>query len=159
MVKSLIYSSDQKFHDRHACKQEYKIIRHEVIGLIIDTAVKFLPNISFLKQSKPSVKVSYISAKTEVIPLPCLPYNENKYQDDVKILAWYQQLLVNIKKEAGADADLKFVIGGDQLTRERLSEAMLLRFGNIDPQDQFSHIGRCVAEFFHLGMNYLEKVI
>ncbi|XP_071127588.1 uncharacterized protein [Mytilus edulis] len=137
-------------------KKEYKMIRHEVIGLIIDTAVKFLPNISFLKESK---SLEYISAKTEVIPLPCLPYNENKYQDDVKILAWYQQLLDTIKKEAGADADLKFVIGGDQLTRERLSEAMLLRFGNIDPQDQFSHIRRCVAECFHLGMNYLEKVV
>ncbi|CAC5407911.1 unnamed protein product [Mytilus coruscus] len=138
-------------------KQEYEIIRHEVIGLIIDTAVKFLPNIAFLKHSKP-LESAYISAKTEVIPLSCLPYNENKYQDDVKILAWYQQLLDTIKKEAGADAELKFVIGGDQLTRERLSEAMLLRFGNIDPQDRFSHIGRCV-EFFHLGMNYLEKVI
>ncbi|CAG2238691.1 unnamed protein product [Mytilus edulis] len=69
--------------------------------------------------------------------------------------------IINIQVITGSNADpnTKFQIGGDQLTRERLTQAMLLRYGNINPNDEFQNVGRCVAEFFHLGMNFLEKVI
>lgn len=82
-----------------------------------------------------------------------------KYQDDVKILEWYQQLFQKIIQDSNSDPKMCFTIGGDQLTRERLSEARLLRLDNLDDQDKFVNIGACVAEFFHLGMNYLEKVV
>ena len=97
--------------------------------------------------------------KTEVIPLPCLPFNEQKYQDDVKILEWYQQLAGKIIRESGIDASTQFQISGDQLTRERFTEALLLRLDNINPRERFANLGQCTAEFFHLGMNYMEKCI
>ena len=50
-------------------------------------------------------------------------------------------------------------IGGDQLTRERFSYGKFLRIGNINPRDRFDHIGPITFEFFHLGMNFMEKVI
>ncbi|VDI30441.1 Hypothetical predicted protein [Mytilus galloprovincialis] len=103
-------------------------------------------------------KISTPCQKTVTVPLPCLPYNEQYLQDDVKILTWYQNLFQQVITGSNADPNTKFQIGGDQLTRERLTQAMLLRYGNINPNDEFKNVGRCVAEFFHLGMNFLEKV-
>ncbi|CAC5407167.1 unnamed protein product [Mytilus coruscus] len=75
----------------------------------------------------------------------------------------YPDLLINAMKEGKyirlVGDNVNFSVGGDQLTRERLTQAMLLRYGNINPNGEFRNIGRCVAEFFHLGMNFLEKVI
>ena len=136
---------------------EYKLIRNDIIDMVVDMVTRYLPQLSFLKVNGLQ-KTTSTCPKTVVIPLPCLPYNEQYLQDDVKILTWYQNLFQKIIAESGADPNLKFQIGGDQLTRERLTEAFLLRYGNINPQDEFGNIGRCVAEFFHLGMNYLEKV-
>ena len=140
---------------------EYLVIKQDVVKLVVDMAVKYLPQLEFFKTAVSSIPKDvddHMSKKTAVIPLPCLPYNEQKYQDDVQILGWYQNLFNSIIEEAEVDKSTKFQIGGDQLTRERLTEALLLRFGNVDPQHRFANVGRCVAEFFHLGMNYLEKV-
>ncbi len=75
------------------------------------------------------------------------------------ILDWYEGLFCQVIQEAVVPDDIKFQIGGDQLTRSRLTEALLLRLGNIDPRQRFAHIGRCTYEFFHLSMNYLERMI
>ena len=53
--------------------------------------------------------------KTQVVPLPVLPYNEQCYQDTVKILDFYEDTIHNI---GGTESQKKFQIGGDQLTRE-----------------------------------------
>ncbi|VDI11762.1 Hypothetical predicted protein [Mytilus galloprovincialis] len=138
--------------------QEYIIMRNDIVNIVIDLVVQFLPQLSFLKPNN-SDKISTPCQKTVTVPLPCLPYNEQYLQDDVKILTWYQNLFQQIITGSNADPNTKFQIGGDQLTRERLTQAMLLRYGNINPNDEFKNVGRCVAEFFHLGMNFLEKVI
>lgn len=137
--------------------QEYIIMRNDIVNIVIDLVVQFLPQLSFLKPNN-SDKISTPCQKTVTVPLPCLPYNEQYLQDDVKILTWYQNLFQQVITGSNADPNTKFQIGGDQLTRERLTQAMLLRYGNINPNDEFKNVGRCVAEFFHLGMNFLEKV-
>ena len=125
--------------------------------MVLDMVLQYLPQLSFLKETD-GKKPTTPRHKTVVILLPCLPYNEQYLQHDVKILTLYQNLFKKVITESGADPNLKFQIGGDQLTRERLTEAMLLRYDNINPNDEFKNVGRCVVEFFHLGMNYLEKV-
>ena len=99
------------------------------------------------------------AVNTEVTPLPCLPFNEQKYQDDVKILEWYQQLAERIIREYGVDKSIKFQIGGDQLTRERVTCVLLLRLDIMNPRERLANIGRSTAEFFHLGINYMEKCL
>ena len=142
-------------------KEDYFKIRTDVTKLVVDIVTKYIPFFAFAKKSIPAkLHVSEIPmTKTEIIPLPCLPYNEQKYQDDVKILDWYQQLAERIIREANLDPATQFQIGGDQLTRERFTEALLLRLDNINPRERFANLGRCTAEFFHLGMNYMEKCV
>ena len=140
---------------------DYNFIKKDIIKLVVDIIATYVPFFQFAKKSVPAaLHESEIPVKkTQIIPLPCLPYNEQKYQDDVKILDWYQQLAEKLIRESGIDGATKFHIGGDQLTRERFTEALLLRLGNINPRDRFANLGRCTAEFFHLGMNYLEKCV
>ena len=143
-------------------KEDYILIRKDITKIVVDVVTKYLPFFSFIKKSVPGTFHSLPdeqTVKTEVIPLPCLPFNEQKYQDDVKILEWYQQLAERIIRESGVDKSTKFQIGGDQLTRERFTEALLLRLDNMNPGERFANIGRCTAEFFHLGMNYMEKCL
>ena len=103
-------------------EEEYRLIRKDVTKIVVDIVSRYLPFFSFTKKSVPgslhSLPVEQI-VKTEVIPLPCLPFNEQKYQDDIKILEWYQHLAERIIRESGVDSTTKFQIGGDQLTRER----------------------------------------
>ena len=47
--------------------------------------------------------------------------------------------------------DFKMHIGGDQLTRERLWWALLLRLGNWDPKLKFANLGAVTYEHFHAG--------
>ena len=49
--------------------------------------------------------------------------------------------------------------GGDLLTKFRLQGAKELRRGNPNPADRFEHIDPITCEFFHLGMNFLEKIV
>ena len=143
-------------------REEYELIRKDIVKMVVDIVGKYLPFFAFAKKSVPGCLQSLPEeqkARTDIIPLPCLPFNEQKYQDDVKILEWYQQLAEKIIRESGIDGTTKFQIGGDQLTRERFTEALLLRLDNINPGERFANIGRCTAEFFHLGMNYMEKCI
>ncbi|WAR28244.1 hypothetical protein MAR_013948 [Mya arenaria] len=138
---------------------EFAELKTDICSIVADILSSFLPQLSFLKAVFPTLAKPDEYCQTEIVPLPCLPFNENKYQDDVKILEWYQSLLTKILDNSNQDKATKFVIGGDQLTRERLSEALLLRLNNEDPEDRFNNIGRCVFEFFHLGMNYLKTAI
>ena len=50
-------------------------------------------------------------------------------------------------------------IGGDQLTRERLSDAMHLRIENLLPEHRLEYLGPVTFEFFRLALNFMEKVI
>jgi hypothetical protein len=142
---------------------EYNIMKRDIIKLFVHEVVKFLPQLSHLKDSVPKTLAGpdsdHFAHKTGVITLPTLPYNEQYYQDDVKILDWKEGLLRQVIQDAGVGDDIKFQIGGDQLTRERFTHALLLRLGNLDPRERFSRLGRCTYEFFHLGMNYMERML
>lgn len=144
--------------------EDYKIIREACVKMFVDVISVFLPRLQFMRRSVPksiiSKKAEAYKNKTEVYPLPVLPYNEQYYADDVKILDYYESLVQKlVQKVESLQEEVKIHIGGDQLTRERFVWAMFLRMGNYDPKIRFAHLGPTTFEFFHLGMNYLEKAI
>ena len=49
-------------------------------------------------------------------------------------------------------------IGGDQLTRERFTEAKKLRMGCLEESDALKHLGHVTFEFFHLDMKFWRKL-
>ena len=74
----------------------------------------------------------------------------------VIVLEQYQDIAEGIVERMGhaeKDHDHQFQIGGDQLTRERITGAKKLRIGNVDPRDRFSLLGTVTFKFFHHGMN------
>ncbi len=110
--------------------EEYNIVKEDCVKIIVDILVKFLPQLSFMVKSVPDTlegpETHLLKAKTEVIPLPVLPFNESCYQDDVKILDYYEDVVKKLKNRVeGMKDDTRIQIGGDQLTRERFSHAML----------------------------------
>ena len=141
---------------------EYEVIKSDCIPMVARVLKTFLPRLSFMADCMPDhLEVERLfKEQTQVVPLPVLPCDEKEYTDVVKILEMYENIAQEI--EAAADPKtpgLKIHIGGDQLTRERFTGGKKLRIGNVDPRDRFAHLGTVTFEFFHLGMNYLEKVI
>ncbi|CAC5417451.1 unnamed protein product [Mytilus coruscus] len=96
--------------------------------------------------------------QTTVIPLETKPLNEQKYEDVVKILEHYENVIDELHQKANVDLKDEdcFHIGGDQLTRERFSGAKRLRAGTDNIQDKFGHLHPITFEFFHLLMNFLK---
>ncbi|CAC5424882.1 unnamed protein product [Mytilus coruscus] len=96
--------------------------------------------------------------QTTVIPLETKPLNEQKYEDVVKILEHYENVIDELHQKANADLKDEdcFHIDGDQLTRERFSGAKRLRAGTDNIQDRFGHLHPITFEFFHLLMNFLK---
>lgn len=86
-----------------------------------------------------------------------LPYNEQYYQDTIKILDSYENIITDINQLACHQK--QFQIGGDLLTRGCSSGAMKLRLRNQDARNRFEDLSPTTFEFFHLGMNFLEKLI
>ena len=88
--------------------------------LIADVIRKYLPNLQAVRKCIPvdiSTKESNsFNKKTEVYPLPLLPLNEQQYQDVVKILDHYEELIKHIKSQLEIK-DMTVQVGGDQLTR------------------------------------------
>ena len=141
--------------------QEYAVIRQSWVMLIADVIRKYLPNLQAVRNCIPvdiSTKESNsFNKKTEVYPLPVLPLNEQQYQDVVKILDHYEELIKHIKSQLEIE-DMTVQVG-DQLTRERFSSVMKLRLGNYNPQERLVNLGPTTFEFFHLGMNFLENMV
>ena len=133
---------------------EYSMLRLETISIIRDILVDHLPQLAHLKEKK--IRPAKVT-KTEVIRLPALPNNEQHYQEVVKILQSYQTLVEDVYSDANLDLQ-NVHIGGDQLTRERFSGAKSLRFGNRQT-DSFASLSPISFEFFHLMMNFLDKVV
>lgn len=97
------------------------------------------------------------SEKNKVIPLPVLHLNEQKYNEVVQIMDFYEEFLSKCHKEAGLDfQDKRILIGGDQLTRERFSGAKRLRTCGLTPQERLQHLSPITFELFHLLMNYVK---
>ncbi|CAC5423561.1 unnamed protein product [Mytilus coruscus] len=100
-----------------------------------------------------------LKQKSRVIPLAVLHKNEQRYQDVVGILDYYEKVVEDVCSSVGKNMDdVKIHIGGDLLTRERFSGAKNLRAHHachVDPKDKFSHLSPITFELFHLLMNFL----
>ncbi|XP_053377824.1 uncharacterized protein LOC123550437 [Mercenaria mercenaria] len=92
--------------------------------------------------------------KNDVIPLPVMHKNEQKYSDVVDILASYQDICESTYMAAGKAID-KVYIGGDQLTRERFSGAKRLRAAALTETERFEALYPITFEVFHLQMAVL----
>lgn len=153
-----IGKSEVKISDFIPTRQEIEIILTEVLPQVAGVACS---NLLFLGNFKDCLKRIALRRNEKVSPtkvycLGALPFNESLYQDDVRILEYYQN---KIKDWYDGDipSDVRIVIGGDLLTAERFRYAKMLRLGNCGPEG-FENIGDVVFEFFHLQMKYLQKV-
>ena len=142
-------------------KENYSLIRKHAITLVTDIITEHLPCLSFMNEVTPTSLVEeapHLTSQTQVFPLPVLPHNEQYYQDVVKILEFYENLFQNMSANDEM-TQRSLHIGGDQLTRERFSHAKNLRIGNVDARAAFANLKPVTFEFFHLGMNFLEKAV
>ena len=97
-----------------------------------------------------------LRSKTKVIPLSVLYKKEQKYQDVVQILAFYENVVAEACDAEGRDVNDLFIhIGGDQLTRERFSTAKTLRAHEDNRRDRFENLSPIIFKFFHMHMNFL----
>ena len=134
---------------------EYARIRSHAIALVLNIITDHFLQLAHLRPKK--TKSEEKLKKTKIVRLPALPYNESKYQDVVKILGSYENLTRDLYEKAD-ETRQDVQIGGDQLTRERFSGSKNLRIGN-DEADSFARLTPVSFEFFHLQMNFLEKII
>ena len=120
-----------------------------------------VPQLAFIRSSFPKDLAreygEVFTKKTDVIHLPVLPFHEQCYRDDVKILDYYEHVTRNLIERGCLDENVKIQIGGGQLTRERFSNAKLLCIGNFLPPDRFALFGPVTFEFFHLAMNFFRQ--
>ena len=141
---------------------EYATIRSDCVRLVGQVIKKFVPRLGYLAESIPQYLPveRHFKDATTVVPLPVLPVHEQYVKQMVIVLEQYQDIAEgNAEKMGHPEKDHQFQMGGDQLTRERMTGEKKLRIGNVDPRDRFSLLGTVTFEFFQLGMNYIEKVI
>ena len=135
---------------------EYSIMRDDIVSIVAEVLAKYLPQLKFHLETVPKRFAEphpEYGKKTTVIPLPVLPLNEQFDKDTVKILDFYEGLL----DELPFPTKEPIQIGGDQLTRERFGTAINVRLGNL--HKRFAQLGPVTFEYFHLGMNYLSKMV
>ena len=139
--------------------QEMMAIKREYAIFIGKTAAKLIPTLSFVEELLPeniTGKFSeQLAARSDVIPLPVLFLNEQKYQDVVQIMDHYEDMIQEIYTEAGKHLP-KIHVGGDQLTRERFSGAKRLRAHRKVAKHRFANLGPITFELFHMMMNLLQ---
>lgn len=128
-----------------------------IVGRII---ADFLPQLGFVRKfipadlTPPGAKER--AEKTEVISLPVKNLNESSLKVVVKIMEYYEQLALIIVN-GGTQSTVQ--IGGDQLTAMVERQAKSLRKNVANPQDRFEELAPVTIEFFHVYMNYLDKMI
>ena len=140
-------------------KDDLEIVKGYAAQLLADVIKDNIPSLREYMKYVHINEEDIPFTKTDCVTLPVLPYNEQYYQQVVKILEEWQKLAEKIMREFPNCMQRSFPAGGDQLTRERLVGALLLRFGNIQARDRFDLIGTITFEFFHLAMNFMEKAV
>ena len=140
---------------------DYKLYKHDYTVLMSRVVCNFLPYFQLFEDIIPSKLSQPVSEKlclkTKVVPMPVLMKNEQKAQDVVDILAFYQTLISESCVAAGKDIDGFLVhVGGDQLTRERFSQAKCVRAHEDTPEDRFENLSPITFELFHMHMNFLQ---
>ena len=142
---------------------DYRIYRRDYTILMSKVVFRHLSFFQIFENVVPALISTPIDEKlrmkTEVIPLPVLYKNEQKLQDVVEILEFYQSAIGEACREAGIrESSFRVHIGGDQLTRERFSSAKSLRAHEDLPASRFASLSPITFEFFHLHMNFLQMV-
>lgn len=142
-------------------REDYSLYKRDYIVLMSRVVFRHLPYFQTFEGIVPSSLSQAcdhnMSVKTKVIPLPVLYKNEQKYQDVVGILEFYEKIIVDACDAAGVNSeDIRIHIGGDQLTRERFSGAKSLRSHEDTPVARFENLSPITFEFFHMHMNFLK---
>ncbi|XP_052080780.1 uncharacterized protein LOC127718769 [Mytilus californianus] len=103
----------------------------------------------------------YMSKKQEVFSLPIIFKNESKNEDCLDIMDAYERQLTEIFTLAHGNTDMLqkhgAVLGGDQLTRERLQNVKNIRFLALTPEGRFEHLNPIVIEHWHVKQDLLSK--
>lgn len=138
-------------------EKDWQNITYNFSVLSSRVLVEFFPwlKVATLAVSQPIADMpDAMKMKNEVIPLPVMHKNEQKYSDVVDILANYQDICEDTYKAAGKNIE-KVHIGGDQLTRERFSGAKRLRAAALTEKERFEALYPITFEVFHLQMAVL----
>ncbi|CAC5416828.1 unnamed protein product [Mytilus coruscus] len=103
----------------------------------------------------------YMSKKQEVFSLPIIFKNESKNEDCLDIMDAYERQLTEIFTLAHGNTDMLqkhgAVLGGDQLTKERLQNVKNIRFLALTPKGRFEHLNPIVIEHWHVKQDLLSK--
>ena len=146
-------------------KDELGQVMNVYIKLTCDIAADHIPALAFMKTCVPAfIKGQFateLSNNTGVIALPVLNYNEQRYEDDIRILEYYETLIHQTyeKAEINITDQIKIHIGGDQLTGERFTQAKRLGIQNLKTRSRFGYLFATSFELFHLNMNFLEQIV
>ena len=105
-------------------EEEKLMLRDCYISQVCDVINQHVAPMKHLASYGPDRPVAEFVSKDKVHFLHVLPFNEQKYQDMIQIMHEYERVIANVYHEAGIPlADNRVHIGGDQLTRERMSGA------------------------------------
>ncbi|KAL5019139.1 hypothetical protein ScPMuIL_004861 [Solemya velum] len=142
---------------------DWKTIKFTYSIILLDVLVKHFKYFKLFQQTLSELKQTLMpeninNSVSEVIPLPVLAKNEQKYSDVIDIMDSYEQLVEDTFLAYGhlVTSETKVHIGGDQLTRERFSGAKRLRSGALTDKEKFTHLSPIRFELFHLQMNVLQ---
>ena len=112
--------TELSYEDFLLSSDEWKHVRWEYAVLISRVVKKHIPSLAFVSDHFPKlIKGPYseqLREPNKVVPLPILYCNEQKYDDVVKIMDFYEQYVDDAYKAAEVQKP-KVHTGGDQLTR------------------------------------------
>ena len=145
-------------------EQECEILLKDFAVTVMKTAARHIPYFEQFQTVLPTDLWGEVpdglNVKNKVIPLPVLHFNEQKYDEVVQIMDYYEDFLDKCYTAADLDVGTKKVhIGGDQLTRDRFSGAKRLRAGGLNSSERLERLSPITFEMFHLLMNYLQLIL
>jgi hypothetical protein len=135
---------------------EKDLLKDCFIAQVCEVIKDHVAPMKYLAAYGPERPNSEFLSKDTVHFLHVLPFNEQKYQDMIQIMQEYERVIADVYHEAGVPLDDKKVhVGGDQLTRERMSGAKGLMVVEKTQAGRFEHLSPITFEIFHLQMNVL----
>ena len=140
-------------------KSEYQLIQSHLVYILAQLIAEYFPELKPFMDLIKEPERDVPTEKTQYVPFPVLPLNEQYYSDCVPILEALQAHVKKILGEVPECLQILFAIMGDQLTCERFRGSLKLRLGNPDPNDRLANLGPVVIQMFHMAMNFMERAI